>query len=122
MNEAALLRLGASFAAVMADYSTAKSQLAALQHESDRAAAEAGLVYGSSAWSAHRFAACGRAFHRVNELYVTLEDLALEIEPFTPATVTGLLIKARAHQFAGNPAAILTEIETLANASNPEAA
>ncbi|HEV7246588.1 MAG TPA: hypothetical protein VGN93_06300 [Shinella sp.] len=122
MTDTTLRRLGAAFAALMEQYRAAQSQLAALQHECDRAAADAGLVYGTSAWSAHRFAVCGRAVHRVNDLYVKLEDLALEIEPFKPATFAGLLIKARAHDFTGNPAAIIPEIQALADASNPEAA
>jgi len=93
-----------------------------LQHEADRTAADAGLVYGTSAWFAHRFAATGPAVRQVNELYMQLEGLAEAIEPYRPASFAGLLIKARAHQFAGNPAAIITEIEALAEASNQEAA
>ncbi len=122
MTGATLLHLGASFAVLMADYRAAQSQLAALQHEADRTAAEAGLVYGSSAWSAHRFVVTGRIVRHVNELYVQLEDLAQAIEPHRPDCFAGLLIKARAHQFAGNPAAIIHEIEALAEASTQEAA
>ncbi|WP_439625884.1 hypothetical protein [Shinella sp.] len=121
MTGATLLHLGASFAALMADYRAAQSQLAVLQHEADRTAAEAGLVYGSSAWSAHRFAVT-RTLHHVNALYEKLEDLAQSIELHRPACFAGLLIKARAHQFAGNPAAIIHEIEALAEASTQEAA
>lgn len=117
-----LLRIGASFAALMADYRAAQSQLSALQHEADRTAAEAGLVYGSSAWSAHRFAVTGRTVHHVNGLYEKLEDLAQAIAPMRPACFAGLLIKARAHQFSGNPAAIIPEIEALAQADMEEAA
>lgn len=116
-----LIALGAAFAALMTEYRAAQSQLAALQHEADRTAADAGLVYGSSAWSAHRFAVTGRTVH-VNELYEKLEDLAQQIAPIRPACFAGLLIKARVHQFAGNPAAIIPEIEALALASNQEAA
>lgn len=122
MSETNLYCLGASFAVLMADYRAAQSQLAALQHEADRTAADAGLVYGSSVWSAHRFAVTGRTVHHVNELYEKLEDLAQEIVPIRPACFAGLVIKARAHQFAGNPAAIINEIEALALASNQEAA
>lgn len=117
-----LMALGATFAALMADYRAAQSQLAALQHEADRTAADAGMVYGSSAWSAHRFAVTGRTVHHVNELYEKLEDLAQQIAPIRPACFAGLLIKARVHQFSGNPAAIIPEIEALALASNQEAA
>lgn len=118
----ALARLGADFSALMADYRAAQYQLAALQHEADRTASDAGLVYGSSAWSEHRFAVTGRTVHHVNALYVKLEDLAQAIAPIRPACFAGLLIKARAHQFAGNPGAILTDIEALAQASSQEAA
>ncbi|ANH05025.1 hypothetical protein [Shinella sp. HZN7] len=118
----ALARLGATFAALMVDYRAAQSQLAALQHEADRTAADAGLVYGSSAWSAHRFAVTGRTVHHVNALYEKLEDLAQAIAPMRPTCFADLLIKARAHQFSGNPAAIIPEIEALALASNQEAA
>lgn len=117
-----LARLGAEFSALMVDYRAAQSQLSALQHEADRTAADAGLVYGSSAWSEHRFAVTGRTVHHVNALYEKLEDLAQAIAPIRPACFAGLLIKARAHQFAGNPAAIINEIEALAQASNQEAA
>lgn len=110
-------RLGASFAALMTDYRAAQSQLAALQHEADRTAADAGLVYGSSAWSEHRFAVTGRTVHHVNVLYQKLEDLAQAIEPLRPTCFAGLLIKARAHAFTGDPLAILADIEALANAS-----
>lgn len=122
MNDTDLLRLGAEFAAVMADYRAAQSQLAALQHEADRTASDAGLAYGSSAWSEHRFAVTGRTVHHVNELYEKLEDLAQAIAPIRPACFAGLLIKARAHQFAGNPGAIIPEIEALPQASTQEAA
>lgn len=122
MTGAKLLHLGASFAALMADYRAAQSQLAALQHEADRTAAEAGMVYGSSAWSEHRFAVTGRTVHHVNDLYEKLEDLAQAIAPIPAASFAGLLIKARAHQFAGNHAAIIHEIEALAEASAQEAA
>lgn len=118
----ALARLGAEFAALIADYRAAQSQLAALQHEADRTASDAGMVYGSSAWSEHRFAVTGRAVHHVNELYERLEDLAQTIAPIRPGCFAGLLIKARAHQFAGNPGAIISEIEALAHASTQEAA
>jgi hypothetical protein len=118
----ALARLDAEFAALMADYHVAQSQLSVLQHEADRTAADAGLVYGSSVWSGHRFAVTGRTVRHVNELYEKLEALAQKIEPFKPTCFAGLLIKARAHQFVGNPAAIITEIEALANASTQEAA
>lgn len=117
-----LVRLGASFAALMADYRVAQSQLAALQHEADRTATEAGLVYGSSAWSAHRFAVTGRTVHHVNGLYEKLEDLAQAIAAIRATCLPGLLIKARAHQFAGNSGAIIHEIEALAEASTQEAA
>lgn len=122
MSETNLYCLSASFAVLMADYRAAQSQLAALQHEADRTAADAGLVYGSSAWSAHRFAVTGRSVHHVNALYEKLEDLAQEIAPIRPACFTGLVIKARAHHFADNVAAIIPEIEALALASNQEAA
>lgn len=122
MTDTTLLRLGAAFAALMADYRAAQSQLAALQHEADRTAAEAGLVYGTSAWSAHRFAVTGRTVHHVNGLYEKLEDLAQAIGRHEATCLPSLLIKARAHQFSGNPAAIIHEIETLAEASNQEAA
>lgn len=118
----ALARLGAEFATLMADYRAAQSQLAALQHEVDRTAADAGLVYGSSAWSDHRFVVTGRTVHHVNELYEALEELAEEIGRLNADSFAGLLIKARAHQFAGNPTAIITEIEALAQASTQEAA
>jgi hypothetical protein len=117
-----LIHLGAAFAALMVDYRAAQSQLASLQHEADRTAADAGMIYGSSAWSAHRFAVTGRTVHHVNELYEKLEDLAQAIAPMRPACFAGLLIKARAHHFAGNPAAIITEIEALAHADMGEAA
>lgn len=118
----ALARLGAGFSALMADYRIAQSQLSALQHEADRTAADAGLVYGSTAWSEHRFAVTGRTVRHVNELYEKLEALTQEIEPFKPTCFAGLLIKARAHEFVGNSAAIITEIEALAHASTQEAA
>ncbi|MDX3977018.1 hypothetical protein [Shinella sp.] len=122
MTAATLLHLGASFAALMADYRVAQSQLAALQHDADRTAADAGMVYGSSAWSEHRFAVTGRTVRYVNGLYEKLEDLAQAIAPIPATCFAGLLIKARAHQFAGNPAAIINEIEALAEASKQEAA
>jgi len=122
MSETNLLRLGAEFSALMADYRAAQSQLAALQHEADRTASDAGLVYGSSAWSEHRFAVTGRTVHHVNALYEKLEDLAQAIAPIRPSCFAGLLIKARAHHFAGNPVAIIAEIEALAQADMGEAA
>jgi hypothetical protein len=122
MSETNLLSFGAEFSALMVDYRAAQSQLSALQHEADRTAADAGLVYGSSAWSEHRFAVTGRTVHHVNALYEKLEDLAQAIAPIRPACFAGLLIKARAHQFAGNPGAIIPEIEALAQASTQEAA
>lgn len=122
MTETSLLRLGAEFAALMVDYRAMQSQLSTLQHEADRTASDAGLVYGSSAWSEHRFAVTGRTVHHVNALYERLEDLAQAIAPIRPACFAGLLIKARAHQFAGNPGAIIPEIEALAQASTQEAA
>lgn len=112
-----LVALGATFAALMADYRAAQSQLSALQHEADRTAADAGMVSGSSAWSEHRFAVTGRTVHHVNRLYEKLEDLAQQIAPMRPACFAGLLIKARAHAFTGDPLAILADIEALANAS-----
>jgi len=118
----ALAHLGADFSALMVDYRAAQSQLAALQHEADRTASDAGLVYGSSAWSEHRFAVTGRTVHHVNALYEKLEDLAQAIAPLRPACFAGLLIKARAHQFAGNLGAIVNDIEALAQASSEEAA
>jgi hypothetical protein len=75
MIETNLLRRGAEFATLMADYRAAQSQLSALQHEADRTAADAGFVYGSLAWSEHRFAVTGRTVHHVNALYEKLEDL-----------------------------------------------
>lgn len=117
-----LIRLGASFAALMADYRAAQSQLSALQHEADRSAADAGMVYGSSAWSAHRFAVTGRTVHHVNAQYEKLEELAQAIALIPATCLPGLLIKAHSHQFAGNPGAIIHEIEALAEASNQEAA
>ena len=122
MFETNLLRLGAEFSALMADYRAAQSQLSALQHEADRTAVEAGLVYGSSFWSEHRFAVTGRTVHHVNALYEKLEDLAQAIVPIRPACFAGLLIKARAHHFAGNSVAIITEIEALAQADMGEVA
>ena len=89
----ALARLGATFAALMADYRAAQSQLAALQHEADRTAADAGMVYGSSAWSAHRFAVTGRTVHHVNELYEKLEDLAQAIAPMRPAPTKSVALR-----------------------------
>lgn len=117
-----LARLGAAFAATMAEYVTSKDHLSALQHEADRQAASAGIAYGSSVWSAYRFAATGPAVLRVNALYGALEDLTREIALCRPACLAGLLVKARAYQFAGNPEAIITEIEALAQTSNQEAA
>lgn len=122
MVEMNLLRLGAEFAALMTDYRAVQAQLSALQHEADRTAADAGLVYGSSAWSEHRFAVTGRTVHHVNALYEKLEELAQAIAPIRPTCFAGLLIKARAHHFAGNSVTIITEIEALAQADMGEAA
>lgn len=122
MTDPHLRHLGADFAALMADYRAAQSQLAALQHEADRAASDAGLIYGSSAWSEHRFAVTGPTVRHVNALYEKLEDLAQSIAPIRPVCFAGLLVKARAHQFAGNPGAIIPEIEALAHAGTQEAA
>lgn len=122
MIQTNLLRLGAEFTALMTDYRAIQSQLSALQHEADRTAGDAGLVYGSSAWSEHRFAVTGRTVHHLNALYEKLEELAQEITPIQPVCFADLLIKARAHHFAGNSVAIITEIEALAEANIEEAA
>lgn len=122
MLETTLLRLGAEFTELMTDYRAAQSQLSALQHEADRTAADGGLVYGSSAWSEHRFAVTGRTVHHVNALYEKLEELAQAIAQIRPTCFAGLLIKARAHHFAGNSVAIITEIEALAQADMWEVA
>lgn len=77
-----------------------------------------------AAWAQYRSAKTYVASnpYQLNGLYEKLEDLAQAIAPIRPTCFAGLLIKARAHQFAGNPGAIIPEIEALAQATTQEAA
>ena len=110
---ARLFQIGHAFDALMAEYRAARANLAALEAECDRISANAGVVYGSSAWASRRHAACGHAVQTVNRLFCALEDIAAEIATHPARSLPCLLVKAKAHAFTGTPADIIPEIEAL---------